>query len=286
MSKIVFYTENLTEKVNTFISNLRDEDSNNVNRFITYDMMSAQTKIGLDSSATGAIRIASSIITLATLIEINIFIPVKNTEFVQDELSRVISEDKVDVACEVWKCPDETLSERESKITDNFTVVDIADQSDINVNRFYPPVKTVLYIMPTATSESKMREMNQNTEISVDINSLKDKCEFDTDVNVGVAVPQLVVASWSDIFKVFENVIDKEPASKVYVEASSESEAKADFFVRSVLDMCDDKTIPVVYGESLISITEKETTDNSEEEKNTSEEDIPDVSNDVEVIEP
>lgn len=285
MSKIVFYTENLTEKVNTFMSNLRDEDNNNVNRFITYDMMSTQTKIALDSSATGAIRIASSIITLATLIEINIFIPVKNTEFVQDELSRVISEDKVAVTCELWKSPDEALSERESRITDNFTVVDIGDQSDINVSRFYPPVKTVLYIMPTAASESKMREMNQNTEISVDINLLKDKCEFDADVNVGVAVPQLVVASWSDIFKVFENVIDKEPASKVYVEASSESEAKADFFVRSVLDMCEDKTIPVVYGESLISITEKETTDDSEEEKNTSEE-IPDVSNDVEVIEP
>lgn len=285
MSKIVFYTENLTEKVNTFISKLRDEDNNNVNRFITYDMMSAQTKIELDSSATGAIRTASSVITLATLIEINIFIPVKNTESVQEELSRVISEDKVDVTCELWKCPEETLSERESRITDNFTVVDIEDQSDINVGRFYPPVKTVLYIMPTAASESKMREMNQNTEISVDINSLKDKCEFDTDVNVGVAVPQLVVASWSDIFKVFENVIEKEPASKVYVEVSSESEAKADFFVRSVLDMCEDKTIPVVYGESLISITEKETTNDSEEEKNTSE-DIPDVSNDVEVIEP
>lgn len=274
MSKIIFY-KGLGTQITEFMESIKN-DSEKANQFITFNMMKDQTKITLDSTPE---EIVSSLVTITTLINVNVFVPWMS--IIRGSLKKYIDANKVDLAYEVWEIegtdsPITHLSGETDNIYRSFP-----EDHNITIDDIVPKVETVLYIMPAAVATEKIKSANQKSEFKIDAETLKERCGIDASARLGVSVPQLTVATWNEFFTMLEMAIDKQPVNKIYVEGNYKDEFcdEDDFLVKSILRMADWR-IEVVYGKSLLTII----TPPDDETPSASTEDIPNVSNDVEVV--
>ena len=281
MSKIIFY-KGLGTQITEFMESIKN-DSEKANQFITFNMMKDQTKITLDSTPE---EIVSSLVTITTLINVTVFVPWMS--IIRGSLKKYIDANKVDLAYEIWEIEgtDSPITHLSGE-TDN-TYRSFPEDHNITIDDIVPKVETVLYIMPAAVATEKIKSATQKSEFKIDAETLKERCEIDASARLGVSVPQLTVATWTEFFTMLEMAIDKQPVNKIYVEGNYKDEFNEefcepfedDFLVKSILQMVDYSKIKVVYGKSLLTII----TPPDEETPSTSTEDIPDVSNDVEVV--
>lgn len=276
MSKIIFY-KGLGTQITEFMESIKN-DSEKANQFITFNMMKDQTKITLDSTPE---EIVSSLVTITTLINVTVFVPWMS--IIRGSLKKYIDANKIDLAYEVWEIegtdsPITHLSGETDNIYRSFP-----EDHNITIDDIVPKVETVLYIMPAAVATEKIKSATQKSEFKIDAETLKERCEIDASARLGVSVPQLTVATWNEFFTMLEMAIDKQPVSKIYVEGNYNDEFcdEDDFLVKSILQMVDGK-IEVVYGKSLLTIITP--SDDEENAAPISTDDIPDVSDDVEVV--
>lgn len=276
MSKIIFY-KGLGTQITEFMESIKN-DSEKANQFITFNMMKDQTKITLDSTPE---EIVSSLVTITTLINVTVFVPWMS--IIRGSLKKYIDANKIDLAYEVWEIegtdsPITHLSGETDNIYRSFP-----EDHNITIDDIVPKVETVLYIMPAAVATEKIKSATQKSEFKIDAETLKERCEIDASARLGVSIPQLTVATWNEFFTMLEMAIDKQPVSKIYVEGNYNDEFcdEDDFLVKSILQMVDGK-IEVVYGKSLLTIITP--SDDEENAAPISTDDIPDVSDDVEVV--
>lgn len=276
MSKIIFY-KGLGTQITEFMESIKN-DSEKANQFITFNMMKDQTKITLDSTPE---EIVSSLVTITTLINVTVFVPWMS--IIRGSLKKYIDANKIDLSYEVWEIegtdsPITHLSGETDNIYRSFP-----EDHNITIDDIVPKIETVLYIMPAAVATEKIKSANQKSEFKIDAETLKEKCEIDASARLGVSVPQLTVATWNEFFTMLEMAIDKQPVSKIYVEGNYNDEFcdEDDFLVKSILQMVDGK-IEVTRGKSLLTIITPP--DDEENAAPVSTDDIPDVSDDVEVV--
>lgn len=276
MSKIIFY-KGLGTQITEFMESIKN-DSEKANQFITFNMMKDQTKITLDSTPE---EIVSSLVTITTLINVTVFVPWMS--IIRGSLKKYIDANKIDLAYEIWEIEgtDSPITHLSGE-TDN-TYRSFPEDHNITIDDIVPKVETVLYIMPAAVATEKIKSATQKSEFKIDAETLKERCEIDASARLGVSVPQLTVATWNEFFTMLEMAIDKQPVSKIYVEGNYNDEFcdEDDFLVKSILQMVDGK-IEVVYGKSLLTIITP--SDDEENAAPISTDDIPDVSDDVEVV--
>lgn len=276
MSKIIFY-KGLGTQITEFMESIKN-DSERANQFITFNMMKDQTKITLDSTPE---EIVSSLVTITTLINVTVFVPWMS--IIRGSLKKYIDANKIDLAYEIWEIegtdsPITHLSGETDNIYRSFP-----EDHNITIDDIVPKVETVLYIMPAAVATEKIKSATQKSEFKIDAETLKERCEIDASARLGVSIPQLTVATWNEFFTMLEMAINKQPVSKIYVEGNYNEEFcdEDDFLVKSILQMVDGK-IEVVYGKSLLTIITP--SDDEENAAPISTDDIPDVSDDVEVV--
>lgn len=276
MSKIIFY-KGLGTQITEFMESIKN-DSEKANQFITFNMMKDQTKITLDSTPE---EIVSSLVTITTLINVTVFVPWMS--IIRGSLKKYIDANKIDLSYEVWEIegtdsPITHLSGETDNIYRSFP-----EDHNITIDDIVPKIETVLYIMPAAVATEKIKSANQKSEFKIDAETLKERCEIDASARLGVSVPQLTVATWNEFFTMLEMAIDKQPVSKIYVEGNYNDEFcdEDDFLVKSILQMVDGK-IEVTRGKSLLTIITPP--DDEENAAPVSTDDIPDVSDDVEVV--
>ena len=276
MSKIIFY-KGLGTQITEFMESIKN-DSEKANQFITFNMMKDQTKITLDSTPE---EIVSSLVTITTLINVTVFVPWMS--IIRGSLKKYIDANKIDLSYEVWEIegtdsPITHLSGETDNIYRSFP-----EDHNITIDDIVPKIETVLYIMPAAVATEKIKSANQKSEFKIDAETLKEKCEIDASARLGVSIPQLTVATWNEFFTMLEMAIDKQPVSKIYVEGNYNDEFcdEDDFLVKSILQMVDGK-IEVTRGKSLLTIITPP--DDEENAAPVSTDDIPDVSDDVEVV--
>lgn len=276
MSKIIFY-KGLGTQITEFMESIKN-DSEKANQFITFNMMKDQTKITLDSTPE---EIVSSLVTITTLINVTVFVPWMS--IIRGSLKKYIDANKIDLTYEIWEIegtdsPITHLSGETDNIYRSFP-----EDHNITIDDIVPKVETVLYIMPAAVATEKIKSATQKSEFKIDAETLKERCEIDASARLGVSIPQLTVATWNEFFTMLEMAINKQPVSKIYVEGNYNEEFcdEDDFLVKSILQMVDGK-IEVVYGKSLLTIITP--SDDEENAAPISTDDIPDVSDDVEVV--
>lgn len=276
MSKIIFY-KGLGTQITEFMESIKN-DSEKANQFITFNMMKDQTKITLDSTPE---EIVSSLVTITTLINVTVFVPWMS--IIRGSLKKYIDANKIDLAYEIWEIEgtDSPITHLSGE-TDN-TYRSFPEDHNITIDDIVPKVETVLYIMPAAVATEKIKSATQKSEFKIDAETLKERCEIDASARLGVSVPQLTVATWNEFFTMLEMAIDKQPVSKIYVEGNYNDEFcdEDDFLVKSILQMVDGK-IEVARGKSLLTIITP--SDDEENAAPISTDDIPDVSDDVEVV--
>ena len=276
MSKIIFY-KGLGTQITEFMESIKN-DSEKANQFITFNMMKDQTKITLDSTPE---EIVSSLVTITTLINVTVFVPWMS--IIRGSLKKYIDANKIDLVYEIWEIegtdsPITHLSGETDNIYRSFP-----EDHNITIDDIVPKVETVLYIMPAAVATEKIKSATQKSEFKIDAETLKERCEIDASARLGVSVPQLTVATWNEFFTMLEMAIDKQPVNKIYVEGNYNDEFcdEDDFLVKSILQIVDGK-IEVARGKSLLTIITP--SDDEENAAPVSTDDIPDVSDDVEVV--
>lgn len=272
MSKVIFY-KGLESQVESFMDSIKD-DSTKANQFITFNMMMEQTKITLDSSVE---EIISSLVTISSLINVTVFVPWMS--MIRGSLKKYIDSNKIDLSYEVWEPEDDINIKHLSGETDEIYRTFPTDYT-ITYEDLVPKTETVLYLMPVRVATETLKNATQNSEFKIDVDTLRKLCNLDPKSRIGVSVPQLTVATWNEFFQMLEMAIaSKQPVDKIYIEGNFNEEFidrdEDDFFVTSIRRLNDNK-IDCIWGKSLITIIESKAPSKDDE--------IPDVSNDVEVV--
>lgn len=249
MSQIIFYTNELEEAVNNFMTSIQD-DQDKARRFITFDTMAQRTKVTLESSAS---EIVSSMVTLASVIEVNIFVPWMS--LIRGSLKEYIENNNVENVSYRIAIPE---GEETPKLLSGETKekhIIIIPGGGMDYTMFFPEAAKVLYLLPVSAAEELLKTATENTRVSVDLDTLKAKTDITTE-QVAISIPQLSTVSWVDLFKYLENDIKNETMEVVYVET-------VDMITESVSDyikkLDTESKIKIVIGEqSLINTYEEE----------------------------
>lgn len=271
MSTVLFYTKDLEESVNNFMSSIQN-DSSKAMKFVTFDQMSQRTKVTLESSAT---EVVSSIITFGTLIS-DVFIFVPWMSLIRGSLKEYIDTHEVDNIVYMMLSTEESKSSITLLSGESQNNIMVIPESGITYEMFVPNVKRVMYLIPSAKVEEDLKNVTPKSQVEFNnIALLRDTCKFEDTVNIGIAMPQLQIGTWNEMFKLIESSIETNPVDAIYCESKSEEET-SDFFMRSIIKLVG-YTIPVYYGERVFDIIEVD----SEKSVSSDDENIPSVEAEV-----
>lgn len=250
MSKVLFYTSEVAEKVSDFMLSIQG-DQDKSRQFITFDQMAARTKVTLESSAS---EVVSSIVTFASLInDVNIFIPWMN--LIRGELKTYIETNEIaDVTYQIIASSEGDIPTTLSGEAENTRIL-IPNDAAITYELFNPRMNTVLYVMKMAAVGDILSNITENSQISfTGLDNIKSACGIGDNDQIGIAIPQLQVGHWSEMVGMLESLTKNSPVNAVYLELGENEET--DFFMDTVLNMIDKETTAIIKGERNFEITE------------------------------
>lgn len=270
MSKVLFYTSEVAEKVSEFMLSIQG-DQDKSRQFITFDQMAARTKVTLESSAS---EVVSSIVTFASLInDVNIFIPWMN--LIRGELKTYIETNEIaDVTYQIIASSEGDIPTTLSGEVENTRIL-IPNDAAITYELFNPRMNTVLYVMKMSAVGEILSNITENSQISfTGLDNIKTACNIGENEQIGIAIPQLQVGHWSEMIGMLESLTKNSPVNAVYLELGENEET--DFFMDTILNMIDKESTAVIKGERNFEITERAPEEKEEEIPTVEAEVVPD----------
>lgn len=256
MSKVIFYTTDVAEKVTTFLSEIRFDDDK-AKQFITFEQMAAKTKVTLESDPS---EVVSSIITFASLIDgIIIFIPWMG--LIRGTLKEYIDSHSVtDVTYQILSDINEDIPVLSGEL--DTTVIKVPTEAALVYELFNPTVKSVLYLMKTENVEEVLQNITEKSMITFSgIDNIKEVCGVKENEQIAIAVPQLQVGGWVEMIHMLESLTLVSPVNTIYLELDEDD--TPDFFINSILNTCD-PSITVVRGVRNFEVGERDSDDEEE----------------------